>query len=91
MACKVVSEIAPSIRVTEMKDGQIAVIDRWDFHPHLAGQAVQRYKDILILLGAPSGRSYSQVLLGSGSTCRVRILRPGAQIEVLETSDDLPL
>lgn len=66
------------IEMCDLKDGQIAVVidNRYNYK----GQIVQRYKDVVITLGAPSGKGWSTP---NGSNLKVKVLKPGT-ILILE-------
>ena len=67
---------------SEMKDGDIGVIRHWSYHEAL-GIVVQKFGDnILVLLGAPSGKHMPN---GGNITSRdylIEILPPGTQLEI---------
>lgn len=70
--------IAP---LTSMEDGDVAEVVEWH-HPECIGSIIQRYKDIIIFIGKPSGNSYP-TLFESGEflkKCKVRILSPRSLI-----------
>lgn len=72
-----------SVPVTEMKDGDLAVITEWPLK-QCVGRVVQRFNDYLLTVGATSGHGWGQYFYGASvnESCRVRILQPGELIEV---------
>jgi hypothetical protein len=71
------------IEASEMKDGQIGVI-----HEHAAsyvGRIVQRYKNILIVIGEDSGYSFTSLLGSSAAgSVKIRLLEAGDTIEIVK-------
>lgn len=62
-------------------DKDVAEVVEWH-HPECIGSIIQRYKDIIIFIGKPSGNSYP-TLFESGEflkKCKVRILSPRSLI-----------
>lgn len=53
------SEIADGVPVSEIRDGDIAIILEWAGASCHYGKIVQRYKDSLITLGEASGEGWS--------------------------------
>jgi hypothetical protein len=73
-----------SIHVSQMKDGEIAVIVSWSY-PEPVGQIVQRYDECLVALGGTWGKGWSMAFEDDGiknTKCRVKILPPGTLLEV---------
>lgn len=68
-----------SVPVYDMKDGDIAIIVRWGGMNEYCGRVIQRFDDILITLGAPSGQHFSNICDESKPNYRVRILLPGTK------------
>jgi hypothetical protein len=67
----------------EMGDGDVAVIETWPSTTEYNGLVVQRYKDILILLGSKSGKSWPNIFdRAHGDGLLVRILPKGTLIEI---------
>jgi hypothetical protein len=71
------------IKASEMRDGQIGVI-----HEHAAsyvGRIVQRYNNILIVIGEDSGHAFPS-LLGSSAAegVKIRLLEAGDTIEIVK-------
>ena len=86
MAIKVVSEMN-SIKVKDMKDGDIGVITNWGHEPEYVGKVVQRYYSTLITVGAPGGQSWSDFYAHTDNisdNLTVTILRPGTMLEITE-------
>lgn len=79
---KIISETPKSIPLSEMEDGQIAIITEFIGYE---GCIVQRYGIALIALGKPSGQGWSNIFTASETSLnsvRVRILEVGTKIEV---------
>lgn len=83
---KLVKEIKGDICVQDMNDGQIGIITNWGELGQTAQYKniiVQRYKNVLIVLGKPSVHSWDTLLNADrDETCRVQILGPGTQLEI---------
>lgn len=62
------------IPVKDLKDGQIAVITRWNFSGY-EGFVIQRWENRLVSIGCRSGNSWDHV--PSNEDLRVRILEDG--------------
>lgn len=72
----------PDVNVTEMKDGDIAVITDWSVGEYV-GQIVQRYGDDLVTVGDNWGHSWSSFFQRNHSKqCRVRILESGDELVI---------
>jgi hypothetical protein len=72
------------IKASEMKDGQIGVIHEHNC-PDYLGRIVQRYKNILIVIGESSGHAFTS-LLGSSAAegVKIRLLEAGDTIEIVK-------
>ena len=68
--------IDKSIPVSEMKDGEIGTITKWTYK-NAVGTIVQRYNDILVTVGRPSGCSWPSIFPNGDINCRIRILEKG--------------
>ena len=79
---KIHTEATTDICVNEMKDGDVAVITKWESYYKNVGTIVQRYQSIIIALGQDSGSCWTSVLNTVHPDCRVRILPKGTLIEV---------
>jgi hypothetical protein len=66
-----------TIKMNELKDGQIAVIVE-DFHNY-KGRIVQRYEDDAVTLGMPSGNGWTNV---GEVTLKVRVLEEGETLVI---------
>lgn len=78
---RIFREATKVVPLTSMKDGDVAEIVEWH-HPECIGSIIQRYEDIIIFIGKPSGNSYP-TLFKSGEflkKCKVRILSPRSLI-----------
>lgn len=71
-----------SICVQDMQDGQVAIITQWPINPIHTGLIVQRYKDMLITIGADSGKSFPRMFEERAESYRVRVLQKGELIEI---------
>lgn len=84
---KLINNKPTDIAVTEMKDGDLAVITVWNGSTKAVyvGLIVHRYKDILIPIGKRSGASWSMLFdnVEKHEDCRVRLLEKG-EILVVE-------
>lgn len=76
------------ITLSEMKDGEIAIITQWgiDDRNH-AGDLVQRYGNCLVRLGRPHGNGWSDIFRSDGMLMqskdyRVRVLPKGTKLEI---------
>lgn len=86
---KVLTEPRFEIHVSEMKDGDIAVIVSWK-HVNNKDTIVQRCGDDLISLGKGLSSKWagvfafgeSRLTKGASPHCQVRVLPPGTTIEV---------
>lgn len=67
------------VRPNQMKCGDVGVIVKWRVNRdrHI-GNVVQRYKDALVVLGAPSGRSFPTICntLRADQDFLVKLIRP---------------
>jgi len=72
----------PDVNVTEMKDGNIAIITDWPVGKYV-GWIVQRYGDNLATLGVNSKWGWSSFFKGDHSKqFRVRILESGDELVI---------
>ena len=67
--------------VSEMKDGDIAVITNWKCKSYI-GRVVQRYRDFLICVGTDSGHGWGEFFPNTSSPGHVRILEKGETLVV---------
>ena len=80
----VVSEGNNDIHLTEMKDGQLAMITSWTYNQAI-GNIVHRYGNILVRIGKPSGSAWTsidQITRDKNPLCRVRILPVGTTLRL---------
>lgn len=73
-----------SVQLSEMKDGDIAIITEWVFGDSV-GKIVQRFQDFLIVLGQSSVKGYGRLFINPSqidNRCYVRILPKGTQLEI---------
>ena len=72
-----------SVPVSEMKDGDLAVVTGWPTQAYV-GRVVQRYGEYLLTVGAPAGSGWGRYFAGEILTVAayVRILKAGELIEV---------
>lgn len=75
---KLEKEITNDIPVSELPDGQIAVITKW--LKEYEGLIVIRWKDFVFEINNP--RIFWNNILNTDDTCRVRILEEGEKIIV---------
>lgn len=72
--------------LADMQDGDVAEILHWHNTEMKPGDVIQRYGDIIILIGHPKGRAYSALFNPQVSkVCqsnKVRILQKGTLIEL---------
>ena len=71
------------IPMSEMRDGEIAVLTKF-YRKEYIGKLVQRYGGDIILLGRPEVYSFKNILSfkSSEEENRVRILQPGETITI---------
>ncbi len=82
MGCVAVPSLL-GIPVTEMKCGQIGVIIKWgSVDNENVGKVVQRYGNILIVLGEHSGLCFDQIFSTECKNYRVRLLYSGNTIKI---------
>lgn len=76
-----------SVKLTEMRDGAVAVIVKWGQHKAYLGRVVQRYGDRLLMLGSDSDHSWSNDIFkhpwAEAGLLRVRILAPGTYLKLV--------
>lgn len=72
--------------LANMKDGDVAEILNWHSEDLKPGDVIQRYRDAIILIGEPMGKSYTTLLTAPISTVcfsnKVKILPKGTLIEL---------
>jgi restriction endonuclease S subunit len=83
---KLITDITTDIPVSEMKDGDIAIVTKWK-NDYYTGQVVQRYKDYLIRVGKPSKQGWGGIFKKdhdflTDKSCMVRILPSGTVLEI---------
>lgn len=86
----VAEESTDVVCLSEMKDGDIAVIVDWDGRESYVGLVIQRliydgvtYEDRVILLGKDTGQSFSSVKTWTHiENFTVKILKPGALLRI---------
>ena len=79
MTCSVVTE-KPGVPVSEMQDGDLAVIVDWPTLEKLIGKVVQRMGNTrVVVLGTDRRGDYPN---GTSGDLRVRILHPGDTIRI---------
>lgn len=69
------------IHVSELKDGQIAEIVKWNCDKY-TGIIVQRFKGSLITIGLESGTHFPFVPDSSYKKCKVRVLKNGETLTI---------
>jgi len=72
---KLTGERKTSVCVSEMKDGDVAVIVDWTCRSYI-GRVVQRYGDYLITIGGRCSQGWGEYFKSEniGGSCEVRIL-----------------
>ena len=81
---RLVGEKSQSVCVSEMKDGDIAIITMWTTGFYI-GRIVQRYGDYLLVIGAEAGLGwgkYFKISISYRDVCQVRILKKGETLIV---------
>jgi len=84
MSVRLIGRDLGTIYVNDMKDGQLAEIVQWVGRDDYAGRVMQRCGDALVTIGRGSEQVFQHVLPGIDALLRVRPLRPGEMIEVVE-------
>lgn len=90
MSVKLVGKNKPcDIAIYDMEDGQIGQITEWGQDTHHISLIVQRFGCRLIVVGQESGAHFSGVLgvienYMLTSNYRVRLLKSGEQIEIVD-------
>lgn len=86
---KIVKRDWPEINPLELQDGDIAIITQWYGGQGVAGKIIQCYwmydnpdKRILILLGKPSGKSWTYGPDSNFDGCLVKVLPKGTTFQV---------
>lgn len=80
---KIVSEKAPEVLINEMKDGDIAIITRFQGRTgYRVGQIGQRYGKSFVFLGVESGHCLDILFTAQHDDIFVRILPAGTVIEI---------
>ena len=72
-----------TIPASQMNDGDIGVITSWNALDYI-GRIVQRYRDLLITVGSPSGNGWERYFRSNDTKprCRVRLLEKGETLVV---------
>ena len=79
---KIINQVPNVISMSNMRDGDIAVIVSWSDNSH-KGEIVQRYKNNLIRLGRPAGQGWGDVFERPFTqNPLVAILPVGTQLEI---------
>lgn len=78
---KIKEEKPNTIQAYDLEDGQIAIITEWDGGDYI-DRIIQRYKDILIVLGRNQGSAFTTALEKPNENLRVRVLKPGTILEI---------
>lgn len=80
---RLVTNVATDIPVSELLDGQLAVITAWIGDKYI-GEVVQRNGAGLVAIGQPTGAGWSLIYPDCSryQQCRVRRLVPGDQLVV---------
>ena len=74
-----------TICVSDMKDGQLAEVVKWGGSEHAyVGWTIHRCGNRLNMIGRHCGYSLGIIFEERHEDCRVRLLRPGELIEVVE-------
>jgi hypothetical protein len=83
MYCTLVGD-TDVVSLKRMADGDLAVIVNWPDYSKFTGWVVQRYKSILVMVGAVSGASFPTIFDGDSTDygCVVRILKAGEIIQI---------
>ena len=84
MKC-IVEGSSTGIPVQNMKDGELAEIISWgSYTEERKGIVIQRVEGKLIRIGKPVGKSWSAILNSNQTGCRVRLLKAGETIRLVE-------
>ena len=80
---RLTSDKVNSVCISEMKDGDIAVITSWSIEGYI-GRVVQRYHNFLLTVGANSGSGWNEYFRDANTIPRnqVRILEKGETLVV---------
>jgi len=86
---KVLDTVSPYIPISDLKDGQLAVI-RVNTTGGYVGRVVQRYDNIIIQIGEEKGHSWTNIFKDLTpekvkmfeSTFLVQVLKKGTKLEV---------
>lgn len=86
MAAKLVErKVENVIPVTEMQNGQVGVIVKWEHHSY-TGLIVHRVGKKLNVLGDGTGDGWNNISFGNIGTpfdnCLVRVFQPGEIVEI---------
>lgn len=85
MSVEIVDREVNDISIDEMNDGEIGVITKWGDYPKYIGSVIQRYNDILIVIGEHSDKSFSTCYDdGDNTNYRVRILPTGTLLKIVK-------
>lgn len=88
MGAKVKGYADDTIHVSELKDGQVAVITSWNDGEDYKGLIIQRYSDAFISIGNRTGLSWStRITKEKFPECKVKVLPPGTEIILTEGDD----
>ena len=83
---KVIKSISNDIPISELMDGRLAIITRWEISPGCEGRIVQRYGNALVSIGMNCGNAWNIWFQSNpgrhDDVCRVKVLEPGTQLEV---------
>ncbi len=91
MSVKLKTSANGTVHLSEMRDGQIAVITSWDQDSHV-GNVVQRFREALIRIGYGWGTSWPHAFTpgvkgfstAAFPQCRVKILSDGRELIVTD-------
>jgi len=76
MIVEVMTATPAEPNLTEMDDGNMAVILDWPDRPNMAGIVVQRYRDGLIILGKSSEMAFPDIFKANLTEVKIRKIRP---------------
>lgn len=72
--------------LVDMRDGDVAEILNWHNRDLSPGDVIQRYQDVIIPIGKPSGKAYTTLFAAPiSAVCysnKVKILQKGTLIEL---------
>ena len=84
MKCVATDSLPGDIPVNKMKDGELGEVTSWSDGDENVGQIVQRYDTRLIFLGQNSGHSWPWIFDATYPDCRVRLIKVGETIKLVE-------